>query len=213
MKHPIVRLAVVLLALSFFAAAQESASPTGTQAFHLTSTTFTNNSTLPVSAVSDIPGTNGPNSCTVDGSAGGDQSPELSWVNASHRTVSFVVIAYDTTASFTHWGMYNIPATTTELPENAGVAGSPYGAQVFNDFFAGAEYDGPCPPRGVKPFAHRYVFTVYALDVTLNLPSSANFPPSAETLYQALIKAGRNHHILESASLTGLFSATPPPPQ
>lgn len=213
MKHPIVRLAVVVCVLSFFAAAQEAASSAGSQAFHVSSTTFTNNSALPTSAVSERPGPNGANTCTVDGSTGGDQSPELSWANASHRTVSFVVIAFDTTASFTHWGMYNIPATTTELPQNAGVSGSPYGVQVFNDFFAGAEYDGPCPPAGVRPFTHRYVFTVYALDVTLNLPSSANFPPSAETLYQALIKAGRNHHILESASITGLFSATPPPPQ
>jgi phosphatidylethanolamine-binding protein (PEBP) family uncharacterized protein len=57
------------------------------------------------------------------------------------------------------------------------------------------------------------VFTVYALDVMLRLPSTANFPASAETPYQTLIKAARNHHILESASLTGRFSSTPPPPQ
>lgn len=205
---------LLLLLVSRFAAAQEggvdASSTDSSHAFRLTSSAFKNNTTMPLSAINNIVGTNGLNSCTADGSAGGDQSPELSWEHASPRTVTFVVTVYDTTAAFTHWGMYNIPATTTELPENAGVSGSTFGAQVFNDFFAGAEYDGPCPPAGVKPFVHRYVFTVYALDVKLHLPSSANFPASAETLYQALITAGRNHHILQSASITGLFSATPP---
>jgi Raf kinase inhibitor-like YbhB/YbcL family protein len=120
------------------------------------------------------------------------------------------VVAYDTTASFTHWGMYNISPTAAGLPENAGVAGSRYGDQIVNDFFVGAEYDGPCPPANVQPFVHHYVFTVYALDIVLRLPSPANFPASAETLYQALIEAGRAGHILQSASITGLYSTTPP---
>jgi hypothetical protein len=50
---------------------------------------------------------------------------------------------------------------------------------------------------------------VYALDIELQLPASANFPATAETLYQALIKAGKQNHILASASLTGLYSTTP----
>ena len=57
---------------------------------------------------------------------------------------------------------------------------------------------------------HRYVFTVYALDVVLHLPSPANFPASAETLYQALIKAGQDGHILERSSIIGFYRATPP---
>jgi Raf kinase inhibitor-like YbhB/YbcL family protein len=173
----------------------------------VTSTTFQNDTLMPLSTINNIVA-NGVNTCTMDGSTGGDRSPELSWTNASPRTVSFVVVAYDTTAAFTHWGMYNIPASAAGLPENAGVAGSAYGQQVFNDFFTGAEYDGPCPPRNVKPFVHHYVFTVYALDITLNLPSSANFPASAETLYQALIRAGQQRHILQSATITGLYSTT-----
>ena len=180
--------------------------------FQLTSTTSQNNTTLPISAVNNIT-VNGSNACSADGSPGGNQSPELSWGRAKHGTRSFVVVAYDTTASFTHWGMYNISPHATGLPENAGVAGSPYGKQIVNDFFVGAEYDGPCPPANVQPFVHHYVFTVYALDIVLRLPSSANFPASAETLYQALIEAGRAGHILQSASLTGLYSTTPSPPQ
>ena len=106
--------------------------------------------------------------------------------------------------------MYNIPATATGLPQNAGVSGSTYGQQVINDFFAAAAYGGPCPPIGVAPFSHHYQFTVYALDETLTLPISANFPAYGETLYQALITAGRYHHILATARLVGFYSATPP---
>jgi phosphatidylethanolamine-binding protein (PEBP) family uncharacterized protein len=61
----------------------------------------------------------------------------------------------------------------------------------------------------LPPNVHDYVFTVYALDTELKLSSSANFPANAETLYHALIQAGRDGHILDSASLTGFFSSTP----
>jgi len=176
--------------------------------FRVSSSTFANGTTLPISAINNII-SNGVNVCSIDGSAGGNQSPALSWRNAPQRTRTFVVVVYDVTAAFTHWGMYNIPATTTELPENAGVAGSTYGSQIVNDFFVGAQYDGPCPPANVAPDTHHYIFTVYALDIELKLPSSANFPASAETLYQALIEAGRRRHILASAKIVGLYSTTP----
>jgi Raf kinase inhibitor-like YbhB/YbcL family protein len=123
------------------------------------------------------------------------------------------VILYDETAAFTHWGMYNISPSRTGLPQNAGVAGSKYGQQVYNDFvfsgLGGAQYDGPCPPPDFAPDVHRYVFTVYALDTLLNLPSTENFPAKAATLYQALVQAGEDGDILESASITGLYSTTP----
>jgi phosphatidylethanolamine-binding protein (PEBP) family uncharacterized protein len=63
--------------------------------------------------------------------------------------------------------MYNIASTATGLPQNAGVAGSTYGNQILNDFFVTAEYDGPCPPAGYRPYVHHYVFTIYALDIML----------------------------------------------
>jgi Raf kinase inhibitor-like YbhB/YbcL family protein len=175
----------------------------------VSSTTFKNNGTLPLSMINTIL-VNGVNACTPDGRSGGNQSPELSWTGAPPDTHSFVVIAYDVTAAFTHWGMYNIPPSATGLTENAGVAGSAFGPQIVNDFGVGAQYSGPCPPANVKPFFHKYVFTVYALDIELNLPSSTNFPANAETLYHALISAGRAGHILQSASTAGFYSSTPP---
>lgn len=184
---------------------QEPFAPGGR--FQLNSTTFADNTVMPISTIHNII-SNNVNVCSINGNPGGNMSPELSWTGAPPNTRSFVVIAYDVTAAFTHWGMYNISGDATGLPQNAGVPESSFGAQIVNDFFVGAEYDGPCPPANVAPFVHHYVFTVYALDVQLTLPGSANFPASAETLYQALIVAGREHHILASASLTGLYSTT-----
>jgi Raf kinase inhibitor-like YbhB/YbcL family protein len=154
---------------------------------------------------------NGSNVCSADGSPGGNESPDLSWRHAPHNTRSFVVIAFDVTASFAHWGMYNIAPTVKGLPENAGTAGSTYGTQIKNDF-PDFSYDGPCPPQGIAPVVHRYVFTVYALDKQLHLPSSSsNFPPNGEALLFALTEAARFRHVLASASITGLYSTTPPP--
>jgi Raf kinase inhibitor-like YbhB/YbcL family protein len=197
-------LTLAFLTLAFFATAlvptsgrpgQKTTSGLPGQ-FHLSSTTFGDGGQLPLSMVL------GPNSCTFV-TGGGDQSPELSWSNAPLGTRSFVVTAFDTTASFTHWGMYNILAKTTELPENAGAAESTFGQQVVNDFPLGAEYQGPCPPNNLAPLVHEYVFTVYALDSELHLDSSPpNFPAGGETLYRAMLG-----HVLQKASIRGFFSS------
>ena len=165
------------------------------QQFQVSTTTFTNGEELPLIMVL------GSNDCSYV-SGGGDESPELSWTNAPRGTRSFVVTMFDTTAAFTHWGMYNIPATATSLPQNAGVANSSYGQQIFNDFYYGAEYDGPCPPNTLKPYVHNYVVTVFALDTMLNLTSNPpNFPANAETLYRAM-----SDHVLEKTSVHGYFT-------
>jgi Raf kinase inhibitor-like YbhB/YbcL family protein len=197
--------AIVLGVLAGNSIAQDSA---GYGEFRLTSSTFANNTELPISTILNNQ-VNGVNTCSANGAAGGDQSPDLAWTNAPRGTESYVVVLYDVTAAFTHWGMYNIRAGVTQLPAGAGVAGSGYGPQIENDFALGEEYDGPCPPAGVAPEQHQYVFTVYALSKELTLPSSANFPPNAETLYHALIKAGVEGAILGKASLTGYYSSTP----
>lgn len=183
--------------------------------FRLSSTTFQNGATFPLSMIFTIPSSSNPNVniCTVDGSPGGNQSPELSWTGAPKNTKSFVVIMYDITASFTHWGMYNISPKTTQLPANAGVTGSTFGTQVTNDYGIGdLSYDGPCPPASLTPQVHHYVFTVYALDTTLpTIPSFGQFLPGSEALYNALIAAREGRHVLESASISGFYSAAAPP--
>jgi Raf kinase inhibitor-like YbhB/YbcL family protein len=177
--------------------------------FRVSSSTFSDNAVLPISMIDNI--SNGTsNSCAVGGIAGGDQSPEVSWAHAPLGTQSFAVLFYDLTASFTHWGMYNIPASTNSLPAGAGIVGSTYGAEVYNDFFVDEGYDGPCPPVGVSPDRHDYVLTVYALDEDLQLQTSANFPPVGETLLHALLRATEDGHVLARSSIHGFYSATPP---
>lgn len=183
------------LALAFLLVAPQSLSPALVSAqnnwhddFRVTSQTFQNDTTVPQVMVFN--GTAG-NVCT-----GGDQSPELTWTNPPRGTQSFAVMAYDVTASFTHWGMYNIDENRHRLPAGAGAASSSIGTQVFNDF-GDPFYDGPCPPPGL---VHHYQFTVYALDTTLSTLGSADFPANGSALLHAMIG-----HILDRATITGLY--------
>ena len=181
--------------------------------FQLSSTTFPNNDPqLPLIMIATFnasgPGTN---ICTSNGEAGGNQSPELQWTGAPWGTRSFVVIMFDVTASFTHWGMYNIESHRTMLPLNAGVAGSAFGDQIANDN-GDQSYDGPCPPSAfVNPPSHDYVFTIYALDITLPILPTFDGVSNAGLLYHALIDAARGDHILASASTHGFYSDLIPP--
>jgi Raf kinase inhibitor-like YbhB/YbcL family protein len=97
-----------------------------------------------------------------------------------------------------HWVVTDIPATVDALPTGAGASdGSkaiPGTRQISTDF-GQPGWGGPCPPVGDKP--HRYVFTLYALDVPkLDLPAGAT---------AALVGYMANSHSLGKASLTGLY--------
>jgi Raf kinase inhibitor-like YbhB/YbcL family protein len=175
--------------------------------FKVSSATFENYSTLPISMIDNY-AVNGVNACSSNGAPGGDQSPELSWTRAPWGTRSFVVMAFDETASFTHWGMYNIAPDVRSLPANAGISGSTYGAQIINDD-GSVGYEGPCPPPNYLPAIHHYVFTVYALDMFLDLPASTDFPAAAETLLHALVTAVAQGHVLDSATINGFYSTAP----
>jgi len=195
------------LALGLTGPATSQAERESAGGFQVLSATFKNDTTLPLSMIDNII-SGGSNICSLGGSAGGNQSPQLSWKNPPKDTRSFVVVAFDTTANFTHWGIYNIAGDATGLPANAGVASSPYGNQVLNDFLD-PNYDGPCPPSNLPPNVHHYVFTVYALGSELDLPSTSNFPANAETLLRGLIQAALRGDLLDSASITGFYSTTP----
>src|ERR1700733_11813620 len=179
--------------------------------FSVSSTTFTNGSTLPLSMINEIV-SDGVNACSINGATGGDESPQLQWTHPRPGTHSFAVVTFDVTASFLHWGSYNTPVYARGLPQNAGAATeTKYGTQVLNDFGL-TGYDGPCPPPNYPPDVHRYIFTVYALDRPLDLPNSANFPSDSETLLNALARLGAEGHVLDSASIEGFYSTTPGSP-
>ncbi|HVQ17305.1 MAG TPA: YbhB/YbcL family Raf kinase inhibitor-like protein [Vicinamibacterales bacterium] len=99
-----------------------------------------------------------PREFTCDGE---DLAPPLAWSDAPKSTRSFALVMEDpdrTRGAFTHWLLYDIPATTTVLWEQAS-------AKALRNSLGQADYGGPCPPLDDGP--HRYVFTLHALDVPI----------------------------------------------
>lgn len=101
-----------------------------------------------------------PEEYTCDGR---DVSPPLRWENAPKETKSFALLCEDPDAVggkvWVHWVLFNIPANVRDLP--AGVQASSIGAVEGTTSWRATKYGGPCPPLK----KHRYVFTVYALNV------------------------------------------------
>jgi hypothetical protein len=166
--------------------------------FRVTSNTFQNNSVVPSTMVFN--GQLG-SVCT-----GGNTSPDLEWTKSVPWTKSYAVVVYDETGEFTHWGVYNIPPDVTQLAAGAGsiINGLPQiqFPQISNDTFS-VGYTGPCPPPDIVPNGiHKYLFTVYALDTTFDLPQfPPGFPAPPETLFRAMIG-----HVIETTTIKGLFS-------
>lgn len=130
--------------------------------------------------------------------AGGSHSPHLKWSGFPAQTRSFLITCFDpdapTPAGFWHWVIVDLPATQTELKAGAGTSDlEPDGAafHLCND--AGqASYFGAAPPAGDR--AHRYVFSVYALDTDSLEVDDETTPTRA--FFTAL------PHVLARASLT-----------
>jgi hypothetical protein len=132
------------------------------------------------------------------GCSGGNVSPDIKWSGAPANTKSFALTMYDpdapTGSGWWHWVVVDIPATSTELPKGWGKSGTSQlagGRQTRTDFGAPG-YGGPCPPPG-KP--HRYVVTLYALDIDkMDVPNDASgalvgFNIGAHTLAKSAITA------------------------
>ena len=100
------------------------------------------------------------------GCSGGNVTADLAWRNAPPGTKSYAVTFYDkdapTGSGFWHWVVYDIPATTTDLPGGANGGALPAGAVEGNTDLGKPGFLGPCPPVGRR---HDYVYTVYALKV------------------------------------------------
>lgn len=167
-----------------------SASP-AFASFTLSSPSFSDGATLPSAHVHNAMG------CT-----GQNRSPALQWQGAPEGTKSFAVTVYDpdapTGSGWWHWVVYDLPASTTSLPEGAGTAdgaGLPQGAKQARTDFGAPGYGGAAPPPGDKP--HRYIFTVYALKSdTLEVPADAS--PAMIGFYIHFAKLGE-------AKLTALY--------
>jgi Raf kinase inhibitor-like YbhB/YbcL family protein len=108
---------------------------------------------------------------TCDGS---NASVSLNWTDPPEDTRSFALIADDPDApsgTFVHWVLYDLPGDARGVEE-----GIPpkrvldNGAKQGVNDFRKIGYGGPCPPRGP---AHRYVFTLYALNRVIGLEPGA----------------------------------------
>jgi Raf kinase inhibitor-like YbhB/YbcL family protein len=125
---------------------------------------------------------------------GDNHAPTLRWDGVPSGTQSFVLLVDDPDASkgtFTHWVLFDIPASVRELTE-----GQPAIGMAGTNDFQNPDYNGPCPPPGDA--SHRYVFTLYALDLfSLGLKRRAT---------RGEVEAAIQGHILGQAQLTGRYA-------
>lgn len=122
---------------------------------------------------------------------GGDAVPPLAWSSPPAGTQSFALVMDDPDApggTFTHWLVYDIPASARALDDTSAVKTLPNG-------FGRLGYGGPCPPAGDA--SHHYVFTLHALDVpALQVRGRA----------RAALERELAAHTVAVARLTGLYA-------
>ncbi len=141
----------------------------------ITSSAFENNQQIPLKYTCD----------------GQDINPPLEISEVPKETKSLVLIVDDPDApmgTWVHWLVWNIDPSIAKIEENS----MPQGAVQGQNSFGKAPYGGPCPPSGT----HRYFFKVYALDIKLELDSSAD---------KNALESAMEGHILDKAELIGLY--------
>jgi Raf kinase inhibitor-like YbhB/YbcL family protein len=130
-------------------------------------------------------------------------SPPLAWSNTPDGTVSFVVLLHDLdgavnrrTDDVTHWLIYNIPGSATNLSEGVQpLVQLPDGSVQAPNQRKTPGYLGP----GARGIYHHYAFELYAIDIKLNLPSDS----SRADVFNAV-----QGHILGKAVLMARFKRT-----
>jgi Raf kinase inhibitor-like YbhB/YbcL family protein len=138
-----------------------------------------------------------PSRFTCDGS---NVSPALSWKDVPEGTRSLALIVSDPDApdpqapktTWTHWIVYDLPPETRGLREAIPAKGLPADTLEGKNDWGKTGYGGPCPPIG----RHRYVHTLYALDVRL-----ADLSGPTRTALLAAMEG----HVLAEATLVGTY--------
>lgn len=124
---------------------------------------------------------------------GDNVSPPLAWKDAPTGTRSFLLVVEDPDApsgTFRHWGVYDIEAERSRLPE-AMTQGAGHGVNDFGN----PQYDGPQPPKGHG--VHHYHFRLAALDIeTLHC--------EGRTRIEDMLDRARPH-IIEQTELVGTY--------
>lgn len=136
---------------------------------------------------------------------GGNRAPALAWSGLPEGTRSLALVVDDPDAPdprapmrvFVHWVIWNIPASTTGLPDGVTRSTLPMGAMEGRNDRGQTGYTGPCPPIG----RHRYFFKLYALDSELK---GLNHPTKAQ------LEAAMEGHILAKTELLGTYKKKAP---
>ncbi len=156
-------------------AGSNTAEPTATPSFTLTSPTLKENGVIPQKHWFNQFG------CT-----GGNISPELDWSGAPVGTKSFAITTFDndapTGSGFWHWLAYNVPAGTAAIAEGASPGKLPVGSVESTNDLGAVGWFGSCPTDGQ---AHRYTYTVYALKIDKLEPPAGATPAFVNFLMQA----------------------------
>lgn len=131
---------------------------------------------------------------------GGGRSPELSWSGAPAGTKSFALTCWDpdapTTVGFTHWIRFDIPTSVHHFDAGAHASRGPWIDGITD--IGESRYTGMAPPAGDP--AHRYVFTIFALDTeVLGLGEQTTYP-----LFRFMVR----NHTLATATVTGRFAVS-----
>ena len=140
--------------------------------------------------------------------AGGEVSPALSWDNPPETVVSFALIVHDVSAAVNpgtddvlHWMVWNIPAASRGLPE-----GVPRGSQLPDGTrqisATGPNYRGPGALASGPP--HVYVFELFALDSTIDVPALGPTGASVPQIRAAVMTAMATH-VRGKAVTAGVF--------
>lgn len=123
-------------------------------------------------------------------------NPPLEIHDVPKETKSFVLVVLDmsvTPSPWIHWFVYNIPPSTTRIAEGSIPSGATEG--YANGGKPG--YEGPCP-RYFKG-THRYLFSIYALNSTLDIDPTSTFYDVQESL---------GKYIIDQAELVGIAEGT-----
>ena len=188
---------VIVLAAGAQAASQTPAGRGGAPAappLMLSTSAFADGAQIPVRFSQAAPGA----------APGEGTSPPLTWTNVPSGTRSFVLHMHDldvarnrTSDDQVHWLVWNIPGTSSGLPE-----GLPRGAKLpdgsYQTSATGPVYRGP-GAAATGPL-HHYVFELYALDVELPIEPVGDAFETRPVVLKAM-----QGHILGKAVYMGFF--------
>ncbi len=139
---------------------------------YISSSVFTNGGNIPSEYTCDGSGTNPPLTITS--------------IPAGAKTLVLIMDDPDAPGgTFDHWIVWNIP------PQEI-IKGNSDPGKTGKNSLGENRYTGPCPPSGT----HRYFFKVYALDIMLQLPDSAD---------KTAVEKAIGNHVLATGELIGLY--------